>query len=356
MMYYTCNERFTVTLPPALKRSIKILPLIAVFALTGSALLLFTKASAPSYVTEAEFGTLDGTASVSIDGTASDGKAVLFSAATPTPTPTPTPTASPTPLPSGTRPTRANTGPRYTMTDMTPDQFYASKTCNRQRIVGDVRLEQQWMLSQTFTLTDCEITGMFWLYLVGGRALSLAEMPTITMSYVDINGGSILLNAAKWTADYSYIDGGSQWSLDDVWAPFITGNAPISISNSVFYGPYFTQPTHAEPLHVGDYGNGYRFTNVAFLQQSGPLDNTGITATINFHGLDSIFDGCWFVWENPAQPPAYITAYLDAGSGSIVRNSKFSSGPAGYVYSASTYNPTFQNNTDVDTGAPVTGP
>ncbi len=340
---------------PLYKRPFIVLA-IGLFAAVGVALLLYSQAATNGIALEAETGNLMGTATVVTDTTstgASNDSWVLFAAASPTPSPTLAPT--PTPPPIGERPTRSNTGPRYALSTITADTFYTTRTCDRQRINDDVRIDQQWMKGQTFTLTDCEIAGSFWIY-IQSNALSLNEMPIINMDYVYIQSGSVLLNAAKWTANHTYVDSGSQWSLDDVWAPFISGAAPISFSNSVFYGQYHTQPTHAEPLHVGDYGSGYRFTNVAFLQQSGPLENTGITGTINFHGMDTIFDGCWFVWEDPNQPPAYITAYLDAGGTSVVRNSKFHGTQGGYVYNASTYNPIFENNTNLITGAAVTGP
>lgn len=345
--------------PAFLANKKSVLTGVSAFALTGTALLIYTNAAVPSYSAEAETGLLAGPASIiDADNSASNNGYVLFSSS---PTPSPSPTAAPSPTPttppsSGTRPTRANTGPRYALNSLSVDDFFATKTCNKQRISGDVSFDQQWMKGQTFTLTDCEITGTLRIYITGGGSiLQLNEMPIITMDYVDIIGGITTLNAAKMTVTNSYIDGGSQFSLDDVWAPFVDGPAPMSFANTVFYGPYYTQPTHAEPLHAGDYGSGYRFTNVAFLQQSGPLNNTGITATINFHGKDTIFDGCWFIWEG-SEVPAYITAYLDAGGNSVVKNSKFSAAPAGYIYDASTFNPTFQNNTDVTSGAPVTFP
>jgi hypothetical protein len=66
-----------------------------IFAIIGASLLLFSRAATPSYSAEAETGSLVGGASVSVDSTASDNRAVLFNAtATPTPTPTPTPGGS----------------------------------------------------------------------------------------------------------------------------------------------------------------------------------------------------------------------------------------------------------------------
>lgn len=315
-----------------------------IFALAGAALLArsFAAVSPRAKVAEAEtFANATSTTTVS-DASASGGSYVHFDALTTPPSTT------------GVQPTRINTGPRYGLSDITPDQFLSSRTCNRQRITGDVRLEQQWMKSLTFTLTDCEITGQLFIYIQGGGTpLSIPDMPTIIMDYVDVLGGMNTLNAAKITVDHSFI-AGSQWVLKDYWAPFISGPAPYTFSNSLFYGLYASQPTHTEALHVADYGSGYSFTNVAFVQQGGPLANSGVTATINFHGRDAVFDGCWFIWEG-TEAPAYYTAYLD-GINTTVRNSRFSAGASGYIYPGSTNNPIFSNNVDYLTGAPVLGP
>lgn len=299
-----------------------------------------TVLAATPYVSfEAEGGTKSGAITAS-DSTASAGSYLQFG-------------DSPTPSPSGIQPTRENTGPRYAMTNITPEAFYSSRTCNRQKIVGSVNFDQAWMKGQTFSMTDCEITGRIFIYINGGGStLSTNDMPIINLDHVDVTGGIIALNAAKLTADYSYITG-SQIGLKDYWAPFISAPAPYVFTNSIFYGAYASQPTHTEALHVGDYGTGYRFTNVAFIQGGGPLANSGVTATINFHGNDTIFDGCWFIWEG--ETPAYFTAYID-GQNTVVKNSWFASAPAGYVYPDSSYRATYENNRDIQTGQVITNP
>lgn len=260
---------------------------------------------------------------------------------------TPPNCVTPPPPTTGAQPTRANTGPRYAMTTMTPQQFYDTRTCNRQKITGDIRFDQAWMKGQTFNLTDCEVERVVVYINGGGSTLSLNEMPTINMDYVDINDSVQTLNAAKFNVNHSYINNGMQLVLKDYWAPFITGPAPYNFSNTAIYGHYEVQPSHTEAMHVADYGSGYRFTNVAFIQQGGSINNSGVTAVINFHGNDTVFDGCWFLWDGPA--PTYHTVYID-GQNTIVKNSWFDSG-AGYVYPSSEHMATYQNNRNVDTGA-----
>jgi hypothetical protein len=95
---------------------------------------------------------------------------------------------------------------------------------------------------------------------------------------------------------------------------------------------------------------------VAFVQQGGPLANSGVTAVINFHGSDAVFDGCYFLWDGPT--PTYWTVYID-GPGNVVKNSWFDSG-AGYVFPYSTQSPgtaaTYVNNHNYDTGELLTLP
>lgn len=253
---------------------------------------------------------------------------------------------------SGARPTRDNTGPRHALTALTADDFFTTRVCNRQRIDGDVRFDQPSIKGKTFAITDCEITGNLYVYLNGGgNQLPLQEMPTIGIDYSDILGGVSAVNASKMTIDHSYVAGG-QWTLKDVWTPFVDGPAPYRIANSLFYGVYQAQPAHTEALHVADYGTGITFTNVAFVQQGGPLANTGVTAVINYHGAGTVFDGCWFLWDGPV--PAYYTVYID-GPGNVVKRSWFGSGAA-YVYPSSDTMATYDSNRNVDTGALLTLP
>jgi len=248
---------------------------------------------------------------------------------------------------SGVQPTRANTGPRYPMTNLSVDEFFRTGTCNRQKISGKVEFTPA-MRGRTFNLTDCEVTQLV-VYTTGGNQpahTSTSEMVTINLDYVDVPSGLYAMAASIFNADHSYF-GGGQIGLKDVWGPFVTQPAPYDIRNSLFYGKYATQPTHTEALHVADYGVGNKFTNVAFVQQGGPLANSGVTATINYHGTNAVFDGCWFLWDGPT--PAYYAVYID-GPGNVVKNSWFGSG-AGYAYPyPSGKQAIFINNRNVDTG------
>lgn len=316
----------------SLKRFIPVL----VLTLAAGGVIVLAQAAGSVFGFEAETGVHSGNIAVTNDTQASGGQAVRFTDGSD---------------PAGQRPTRDNTGPRYSLTDMTPAQFWSSRTCNRQRITGDLNFDQSWMRAQTFTLTDCEITGNLWIYIQGGGSqLPVNDMPTISLDYVDVGGGVIGLNAAKLTIDHSYFANGGQITLKDYWAPFINGPAPITVRNTVFYHPpgNAANGDHVEALHIADYGSGWRFTNVAFVQQ-GPMNGTQ-TATINFHGSDSVFDGCWFLWEGGTA--AYYTVYID-GPNNVVKNSWFAKGQADFVYPGSPTMATYTNNRDVDTGAVI---
>ena len=330
------------------------------FGITGLSAIIplatYRSIAISSFVSiEAESGSISDTTKVlktTGDSAASGGSYVKFTAGSSTGGSTPGSGGTP-PATTTTRPTRDNTGPRYTLTNMSADDFYNTRSCNRQRINEDVNFTQQWMKGQTFNLTDCEITGKIYIAIDGGGAtLSLNDMPIINMDYVDVNSGIITLNAAKLTANHSYF-AGSQIVLKDFWAPFVSAPAPFIFSNSMFYGLYASQPTHTEALHIADYGSGYRFTNVAFVQQGGALANSGVTAAINFHGSDTVFDGCWFVWDG--HTPAYYAAYID-GINTVVKNSWFQKGAGNYIYPDSSNNATYQNNKDFMSGEAVSFP
>lgn len=300
----------------------------------GLAMIIYTYAAGTSTAFEAESGALgSGATTLSITG-ASGSAAVKFASA---PTPTPTPVA-------GGMPTRDNTGPRYAMTDMTPAQFYSSKTCNKQRINGSIELTQSWMRGQIFNITDCEISGDIYVYLIGGdQQLTATEMPVVNLNYSDV-GGIASENAFKLNVDHSYIGSKVQLKLSDGWPYDVPGYAPYVFTNTLIYNAYASQPAHTETLQTAGYGTGTSFTNVVFMQQGGPIANTGVTAAINYVGDGTIFDGCFFLWDGEA--PAWYTVYI-SGPRVIVRNSWFdaASGGDGYVYpNTPAIMPTFTNN------------
>ncbi|MCA9344481.1 hypothetical protein KC946_01465 [Candidatus Saccharibacteria bacterium] len=253
---------------------------------------------------------------------------------------------------SAAQPTRENTGPRYSLTNMTVDEFYSTRTCNRQRITGRVVINQNSMKKQTFNMTDCEISGLV-IDFGNTSPLSLDEMPILNLDYVYSASPIYTNSAAKLTADHSYFDNGkTQINIKQTWGPFLEAPAPFEFKNSVFWGPYQTQPVHTEALQSASYGSGYKFTNVAFIQEGGPRENTGVTATINFSGINSVFDGCWFIFDGPR--PAVYTVYI-AGKNNTVKNSWFDGADGNYVYPDSNPGATYTNNRNFRTGEAILG-
>ncbi|MEZ5267946.1 MAG: hypothetical protein R2789_05030 [Microthrixaceae bacterium] len=91
------------------------------------------------------------------------------------------------------------------------------------------------------------------------------------------------------------------------------------------------------------------FINDTFIQD-GPFNGTA-TATINWHGDNTTFDGCYFGWNG--QIAAWFTVYVE-GTNNVVRNSHLEAARAGYIYPDSTPPATYNNNTDPQTGKPIT--
>lgn len=310
----------------------------------GASIIIITKAASPSVVIEPESASLTSPAVTGADVNASGNSYVQFKSAG-------------TPPVTGAMPTKDNTGPRYAMTNITPDQFFSSRTCNRQKINGDVIFNQSYMMGQTFNLTDCEITGKMDIYLASGRALTLAEMPIINMDYVDLNGGLNTHNAAKLTFNHSLSGVGSQITLKDYWSPFISAPAPMTFTNSMFYQVlgYYNSPAdyeHTTTLHGADYGIGYTFTNVTFQHQRCPsIDICGVTAVVEFSG-DAVFEGCYFIYDGPGTA-TWNTFYMRGGNQTI-KNSFMQRSLGDYV-SFEHPNPvfTFTNNVDYDTRQPI---
>lgn len=88
------------------------------------------------------------------------------------------------------------------------------------------------------------------------------------------------------------------------------------------------------------------------MNEGGPIENSGVTATINFHADGAIFDGCWFLWDGPA--PSYFTAYID-GPNNVVQNSHFSAS-GGYIYPNSPYMASYSGNVSFPDGDPLVLP
>ena len=128
------------------------------------------------------------------------------------------------------------------------------------------------------------------------------------------------------------------------------GEVPVdvSVSNSWVHHPQGDGRYHTEALAGFGWPRGARFTNTAFVQ-AGPFNATA-TATINWHGADTVFDNCYFGWSSGVA--AYYTVYVE-GRNNVVKGSRLQNGLASYVYPDSSPKATYSGNADAATGAPL---
>jgi len=128
------------------------------------------------------------------------------------------------------------------------------------------------------------------------------------------------------------------------------GEVPVdvNISGSWIHHPQGDGAYHTEAVAGFGWPRGARFTNTAIIQ-SGPFNATA-TATINWHGADTVFDNVYFGWRNGVA--AYFTIYVE-GRNNVVKNSKLQNGMAGYVYPDSSPKATYSGNVDADSGARI---
>jgi hypothetical protein len=128
------------------------------------------------------------------------------------------------------------------------------------------------------------------------------------------------------------------------------GEVPVDVvvSGSWIYEPQGDGTYHTEALAAFGWPRGATFIGSTFVQ-GGPFNATA-TATINWHGADTVFDGCYFGWSGGIA--AYYTVYVE-GRNNVMRNSRLEAGLAGHVYPDSNPPATYTNNTDALTGAPI---
>jgi hypothetical protein len=122
----------------------------------------------------------------------------------------------------------------------------------------------------------------------------------------------------------------------------------VKVTGSWLHYPQGGGTDHTEALAGFGWPSGATFTNTSFVQ-SGPFNGTA-TATINWHGTNTIFDNSYFLWESGTA--AHYTVYI-AGANNIVRNSRLEKGLSGYVFPNSTPKATYTNNVDAKTGKPI---
>lgn len=130
------------------------------------------------------------------------------------------------------------------------------------------------------------------------------------------------------------------------WAHQVYGD--IVVSNSWLWYPQGSGTQHTEALSSFGWPSGAVFNHVSFIQQ-GPFNGTA-TAAINWHGVNTTFNGCYFGWQDGVA--AWYTVYV-AGSNNVVRNSTMEKGLGSWIYPDSTPPATYVGNTDAASGAPV---
>jgi hypothetical protein len=231
---------------------------------------------------------------------------------------------------------------------VTPAQAIAAGGANRARITGAVVIDGQWAQGRTWNFTDCIIEGNLMVNL----SAPPANPPTINITRCRITGALVVVSVTRFTMVDSAVLHGVMFSTrsDNPFHPEVR-DMPVTIRDSYLYHPLGQPPEHTEAMITMNWGRGYRFTNTAFVQQ-GPLNWTA-TATINFHGVNSVFSHCWFLWDG--ETPTFWTVYVE-GAGNVVQDSKFEVGLAGYVYPDSNPMATYLRNVDVHTGAPISLP
>lgn len=331
-----------IKLPKAMLRLNNRAIVIVLVAVIGTGALLLTKAATYSVSVEPESGALsNGATKISGDSTASGQSFVQFGALSPSP--------------GGVMPTRNNTGPRYSLTNMSASDFLNTRTCNKQRISDRVVIEDSIHKGKTFNITDCEINSI-WVAFGNTTPLALNEQPIINIDYSYFTYEFVTGSAAQMTMNHSWVnDGASQFKTTNAWLSTSPGVFPLKVMNSVFVEKYITQPAHSEALQTSDdnYTTGMRFINTVFMVEAGPLQNTGISATVNFHGIDAVFDGCYFLWDGEPPVPAYYSAIF-MGTDITVKNSWFEKGQGGYIDTQG-YQITNINNKDISTKELITG-
>ncbi len=124
----------------------------------------------------------------------------------------------------------------------------------------------------------------------------------------------------------------------------------VVVEDSWIRHPQGSGTDHTEALAGFGWPKGAQFIRATFIQL-GPFNATA-TTTINWHGVNTVFDGCYFGWGDQGVA-AYYTVYVE-GSNNIVKNSRMEKGQADYIYPDSDPKATYQNNVDAVSDAAIT--
>ncbi len=246
--------------------------------------------------------------------------------ATTTTTSTTTTTTTSVPSPgTGDAPTAASTGPRV----------------GNPAHVGRVEVYN----GQSVTLTDVVADG---IVVYGGGQ--------VTVTNVRITGSVVVLpmTGAATTkvhiTDSAIHAGMTVNVVDSGGSLYWGGETPVDliVSGSWIHHPQGDGSYHTEALAGFGWPRGARFTGSTIVQD-GPFNGTA-TATVNWHGADTVFDGDHFTWGSGTA--AYFTVYVE-GRNNVVKSSTLEVGLADYVYPSSSPMATYTYNVDATTGESI---
>ena len=202
------------------------------------------------------------------------------------------------------------------------------------------------------------------MYVENGQSVTIADVVVdsivvygggqITATNVRVNGSVVVLPqvgaaVTKMHLTNSAVHAGLTINVvDSAGSLFWGGEVPVDVlvSGTWVFHPQGDGQYHTEALAGFGWPSGAKFLNSSFVQQ-GPFNGTA-TGTINWHGTDTVFDGCNFGWD--ADTAAYYTVYVE-GRNNVVRNSILAVGMADFVYPNSSPRASYSGNVDAGTGA-----
>lgn len=312
-----------------------------------------TGAGAPPPSSTVSLGTTGGsttTVSSTSTGATASSTTTTGSAGMPPPTgaPTTTPSAT-TAVPTTTRATTTTAAPSTTVatatTRPTTTTVVAPPTSTKPgpRVPNPPNLGQL-VVRDSMVISDVVVDSI--VVHAGGQ---------LSASNVQVNGSVVVLPVqgaptAGLHLTNSTVFAGMTVNAIDGAGNLYWGEVPVDVvvSGSWIRHPQGDGSYHTEALAGFGMPRGARFINTTFVQE-GPFNGTA-TATINWHGADSVFDGCTFSWANGVA--AYYTVYVE-GRNNVVRNSRLERGMAGYIYPNSAPPAVYTGNVDAGTGAAV---
>jgi len=267
----------------------------------------------------------------------------------------------------GAMPTHENTGPDEPLTgpDLTAKQWVKRRTCDHQRVIGDVRVEMRTNRPGTWTLEadQCEFTGEIYISIDGDYPES--KYPTLTLNRAYVPKGIVAIAGIRMNISESEIGG-------SVWAPCpdcagTTWNRrramPVQVSDTLFFSVPPKKPDgyHYEALHLMGSATGLSFENVRFMI-NGPMVSGVQTGAILADADQMTFKDVYFDF-NDGPIASYYTAYIGRGPdtqpGAVtIDGCRIKKGASYYVFPKGTANhnsvaASWSGCRDWDSGAPL---